>query len=172
MYDQHIEIKSSKIGLGMFSKVQIPARVPIKEFKGNIYTLEEIWKPTDPPDAYSPYLQIGPNIYLGPAGSADGADFINHSCDPNCYIHIIGTRAILYSLYVIPAGAELTFDYSTTSTDTKDMWEMKCSCQSPKCRGSISGHQYLSDVLKNTYKTKGITPLYILEPNLFMKRIK
>jgi uncharacterized protein len=172
MYDQHIEIRDSNIGKGMFTKVQIPANVPIKEFRGTIYTLDEIWKPTDPPDAYSPYLQIGPNTFLGPTGSVDGADFINHSCNPNCFIHLIGSRAILYSLYVIPANAELTFDYSTTSTDTLDMWRMNCKCNHNRCRGVISGFQLLPKDIQDNYNQRGITPMFISRPNMIRKKIK
>ena len=80
----------------------------------------------------------------------------------------MGNRAILYSLYVIPAGAELTFDYSTTSTDTLETWKMTCACGSHKCRKAISGYQYLDPTLQEEYKKKGMIPLFITTP-MFQK---
>ena len=163
MYKQYLQLEDAKNkGKGVFTTVQIPADMPILEINGPIYTDRDI-----PDKDYSRYLQVGPNIFIGPSGCVD--DYFNHSCDPNCKLHIVGNRAFLYSLYVIPARAELTFDYSTSSTDTKDNWQMECKCGSSKCRKIISGHQYLDDNLKEKYKKNGMFPLFILEPNLFQK---
>ncbi len=166
MFDQYLETRQSKTGLGMFTKTQIPANVPIKEFVGNIYTTDEL------PTNSDVYLQIGPNYFIGPVGTVRGVDYINHNCDPNCYIHVLGGRAILYSMYVIPAESELTFDYSTTSTDTYDSWKMNCECGFNKCRKLISGYQYLPQDIKDKYNQKGIIPLYISHPNMIRKRIR
>jgi len=166
MYTQYLEIKPSKIGQGLFTTRQIPVGVPITEFKGDIKTLDEL------PEDSSMYLQIGPNWFLAPTGTKEGADYINHSCDPNCTIHVVGNRAILYSLYVVPKNTELTFDYSTTSTDTYDMWKMNCQCGSYKCRRLISGFQYLKPDLQSDYTNKGMVPVFITQPNLIRKRQK
>ncbi len=163
MYKQYLEVRPRKTGRGTFTTVKIPAGVSILEMVGPVMLDREV------PDINDPnLLQVGPNTFIGASGDVD--DFINHSCDPNCKMHVVGNRAFLYSLYVIPAGAELTFDYSTTSTDTLDTWTMNCSCTSNKCRGTISGHTYLDASLKQEYTQKGMFPLYILEPNLIQKR--
>src|SRR5437868_5144002 len=104
MYTQYLEVKPCKIGFGLFTKKEIPAGVPITEFKGDICLLDQL------PEDSSTFLQIGPNWFLTPTSTVEGVDYINHNCDPNCHIHVVGSRAILYSLYVIPKGAELTFD--------------------------------------------------------------
>lgn len=166
MYDQFIEVRKSSIGLGMFTKGTIPANVPIKEFRGPILTTDEL------PHDSSIYLQVGVNVFIGPISTVNGVDFINHSCNPNCYIHVIGKRAILYSMYVIPANSELVFDYSTTSTDTHDTWKMDCVCGYNKCRRVISGYQYLPQDIKDTYEKKGIIPIYISHPTLIRKTIR
>jgi len=155
MYKQYIQIKNGKA----FSSVQIPADMPIMELTGTVILDRDI------KDDISNYTQIGPNTYLGPSGDVD--DYIAHHCDPNCKLHIVGNRAILYSMYVIPAGAEINFDYSTTSTDAATT---NCNCGSNKCRKIISGHHSLSPELKEVYKNKGMLPLYILEPNMIYKR--
>ncbi len=166
MYTQYLEVKPSKTGLGIFTKTKIPANTPITEFRGNIFDVKQL-----PADS-SIFLQIGPHSFMGPVGTLSGVDFINHSCDPNTTMHVVGNRVLLYSLYVIPPNTELTFDYSTTSTDTHDTWKMVCKCSSYKCRGIISGFQYLDPKLQEEYKNKGMVPLFISEPRLVQMREK
>jgi SET domain len=163
MFKQYLKIGDSKSGKGVFTTMQIPADAPIAEANGPVYAEAEVPNLQDPA-----ILQIGPNTFMGASGHLL-PEYINHSCDPNCAFHIVGNRAILYSLYVIPAGTELTFDYSTTSTDTHQTWKMTCSCDTHKCRGTISGHQYLSSALQEDYKNKGALPLFITFP-IFQKR--
>lgn len=161
MSKNDLEVRNSATGFGVFAKVTIPANEPIMEFTGTIVPKDKTI--LDP----ATYLQIGGNRVMGPSGSID--DYINHSCDPNCFVHIVGNRAILYSLYVINAGMELTFDYSTSSTDTLQEWSMECKCNSYKCRNIISGYQYLSDERKKEYENKGMIPIFIRMPNLISK---
>lgn len=164
MYKQYLKVKPSKngIGSGVFSTIKIPADVPILEVTGDLHTEESLPDPNHPA-----ILQIGPNLFFGPSGDVD--DYINHSCNPNCMLHIIGNRAILYSLYVIPADTELTFDYSTTSTDSLDKWSMNCLCGSSNCRKVISGFHLLSDNIKQDLKAKGMVPMFITNP-IFMRK--
>lgn len=162
MYNKYLEVKLSKTGSGVFTKIQIPAKVPIIEFTGDIIPKNKL--NLDP----SQFLQVGADRFIGPSGGLD--DFINHSCNPNCLVSIVGNRAILYSLYVIPKGYELNFDYSTSSTDTLDSWKMNCNCGHFKCRKIISGYQYLNDSLKKEYIEKGMVPLFITNPNFYSKK--
>lgn len=165
MYTRYLKVQPAKAGgNGTFTTIQIPANTAIMEITGPLRLDREI----PPEDNLSMYLQVGPNAYLGLSGAAD--DFINHSCDPNCKLYVVGNRAILYSMYVIPAGNELTFDYSTTSTDTLENWKMDCKCGSFKCRKVISGFQYLDPKLQAEYKEKGMVPMYITNPGLIQKQ--
>src|SRR5271156_4346544 len=100
MYKQYVKIQESKTGKGLFSSVRIPADAIILEITGPVLADRDIDKKAD----METYLQVGPNTFIGPSGDID--DFINHHCDPNCKLHVVGNRAFLYSLYVIPAGAE------------------------------------------------------------------
>jgi hypothetical protein len=154
MYNQYLVIKYGKNGNGIFTNVKIPASVPIFEVTGTVYVENKLPDPND-----AALIQVGPNTFIGPSGGID--DYINHSCDPNCMMHVVGNRAICYSLYTIPAGAELTYDYSTTATDSLEKWKMDCHCGSNKCRKVISGFQYLNADLQETYKNKNMIPLYI-----------
>jgi hypothetical protein len=164
MYKQYLEILPCKTGKGVFTTVQIPANVPVLEITGPILVESAI--PANAP--IDDYLQIGPNTFIGLSGGLD--DYLNHSCDPNCKMHVVGNRAFMYSLYVIPKNAQLTFDYSTTSTDTLETWKMNCQCGSFKCRKVISGNQYLPPALRQTYVEKGMLPMYITRPNLIQKK--
>lgn len=156
-YKSQLEIKPTKIGKGLFCKVDIPAKVPIFEIEGNIldHNTEEIRN-------YD--IQISMDNFIR---SATG-DFINHSCDPNVSLYVVGKRAFFNSIYLIKAGTELLYDYSTSSTDTLETWNMNCLCSSAKCRKVISGYQYLPDELKADYEKRNITALFI-KMNIFQE---
>ena len=158
MYKQYLKVGESKSGKGIFTTIQIPANVPIAEANGPVYSLDKLPNANDPA-----LLQVGSNTFMASSGHLL-PEYINHSCDPNCRFEVVGNRAILYSLYVIPAGAELNFDYSTTSTETHDTWKMDCACGSNKCRKIISGYQYLSHAMQEEYKKKSMIPLFITFP--------
>ena len=162
MYSNHIKIKDSKHGKGLFTEVKIPMNIPLFEFTGNLYKLEEL------PDKNHPaIIQVGLNAYLGPSG--DLGDYINHSCDPNCKVHCVGNRGIVYSLYDIAIGSELTFDYSTTSTDSEEQWKLDCNCGSFKCRKVISGGHRLNYELVEEMNNKGMFPRFMQNLIVFKK---
>ena len=164
MYNQYLKASNPKdgIGRGILTTVRIPANVPIIEITGEIYTEETMPDPNHPA-----LLQIGPNLYIGPSGDID--DLVNHSCNPNCMMHVVGNRAILYSLYEITPNTELTFDYSTTSTDSLEKWSMNCLCGSPNCRKVISGFHLLDVKTQEDLKKRGMVPMFITNP-IFIRR--
>jgi hypothetical protein len=63
---------------------------------------------------------------------------MNHSCDPTTWwagsITLVARRDI-------EAGEEITYDYSTADLD--HIFEMKCTCGSPRCRGTVSNRDHL-----------------------------
>lgn len=159
MYNQYLKVLPARNGDGLFTTVDIPAKAPIFECLGDFTNESNL--------AANPIsIQIGHNVFLGPSGGPN--DKINHNCNPNCYLHIVGKRAIVFSLYQIKSGSELTFDYSTTSTDTLDEWKMACNCGAANCRKLISGFQYLDPKTQEDYKNKNMIPLFITH-NIFMK---
>jgi hypothetical protein len=158
MLNNYLIVAPSKNGDGLFTSININKDSPILEMRGDLVKLEDSGK-IDAQLFENYYLQISPDTYLGPSGSID--DKINHSCKPNCYLHIIGNRVILYALHFIKAGAELTFDYSTTSTESKEDWVMQCNCGDFNCRKEISGYNYLPDSIKQSYEEKRMIPIYI-----------
>lgn len=161
MYTQYLKIAPSKFGQGVFTSVHIPGNVPIMEMTGDIFNEENA------PHDHPALLQIGKGLYLGPSG--DPSDYINHSCNPNSYLHIVGSRAILFSLHPIKADDELFFDYSTTSTDDLNKWQMECLCGAYNCRKVISGFHYLNENLQESYKKRGLVPMF-MSSTLIMKK--
>lgn len=153
MYDTYLKKAKSKIGEGVFTTTNIPAGVPVLEFGGDLFVSDAL------KHAPSQTLQIGNDLHLGPSGKI--GDHVNHSCNPNCTLHIVGNRAFLYSLHVIPADSEITFDYSTSSTDTIGDWKMECRCGLPTCRKIISGFQYLDPKLQENHAKNGLVPLFM-----------
>jgi len=155
-FKPNLEVKSAgSKGSGVFSKVMIPAKTVIYEFAGAIMTGSDLKNYNEPQNA----LQIGESLYLTKSGGLE--DYTNHSCDPNCGLRIVGNRALLVTLYVIQPGHEITFDYSTSSNDTMNSWNMNCNCGTFICRKVISGFQYLPAERQQYYIKLGIVPGYL-----------
>jgi len=152
-YHHVLKLIDTANGKGVMSLADIQPNTVIFEFKGNLYNRKNL-------NVDSPYyLQIGPDKYIGPSGDLD--DYINHSCNPNCFLYIVGSRAFLKSLYLIKSNTEITFDYSTSSTETTDQWTMNCNCGTVNCRKQISGFNNLTEQQKEFYKN--IIPDYLKE---------
>ena len=59
------------------------------------------------------------------------ARYINHSCRPNCYIHIVGGIIWIRAARKIRKGEELTYNYNTDGEGL-----IKCRCR-PGCQHLI-----------------------------------
>jgi hypothetical protein len=71
---------------------------------------------------------------------------MNHSCDPNTWWS--GGRKLI-ARRDIPAREEITYDYATA--DIEQDIEMKCTCDSGNCRGTISNRDYLDPAWQRQY---------------------
>ena len=63
-----------------------------------------------------------------------GAEYINHSCDPNLVARIVKKHILYISRRNILAGEELTVDYHFD----KKVEKVICHCGAAKCRGTIN----------------------------------
>jgi SET domain-containing protein len=71
---------------------------------------------------------------LDGARGGNGTHYINHSCEPNCYMRITRGHILFMALKDISPGEEITLDYeSTLHSDEK-----KCRCKAATCRGTIN----------------------------------
>jgi len=68
--------------------------------------------------------------------------YTNHSCDPNLAIQ---GQIVLVAMREIAAGEELTNRLG--HTDDGDH-EMACRCGSPRCRGTVTGKDWMKPELQ------------------------
>jgi SET domain-containing protein len=64
----------------------------------------------------------------------NGTHYINHSCQPNCYMKILYNHILFYALRDIHPGDEITLDYVMTLHSDKK----RCTCGAENCRGTIN----------------------------------
>ena len=150
-------LKDCKHGKGVFALKDINNGNEVLQFQGSVVGYEELPHPYTAENDY--YLQIGDGIFLGPSGSID--DFVNHSCYPNTGVLFNSGVIKLVAVTPIPAGSEITFDYSTTMDDFR--WKMDCSCGSENCRHKLDNFVDLEAEIQAKYIQLGVIPDYILQ---------
>jgi len=117
---------------GVYAAETIPARRKVIEYTGELINRKETKR-----------RGIGPHTYLftlndywtidGSVGGS-GAEYINHSCDPNLQAWIFKEHILYMSKRRIARGEELTVDYHFS----KKIGEVLCRCAAPNCRGTIN----------------------------------
>ncbi len=125
-----IEKRRSRVhGWGVFAAEAINKNKRIVHYAGEKITTRESWK------RETRYLRRG-QIWcfkLSHRWVIDGgvggniARYINHSCRPNCYAHILDGMIWIRAARRIAPGEELTYDYHTDGDAT-----IKCRCR-PDC---------------------------------------
>ncbi|MFN0104067.1 MAG: SET domain-containing protein [Bryobacteraceae bacterium] len=68
------------------------------------------------------------------AVGGSGAQYINHSCEPNCYSQILKDHILYRAKRDIQPGEELSIDYRFD----KDVDRVDCTCGAAGCRGTIN----------------------------------
>jgi len=125
--------QSSIHHLGVFAEERIPARRNVIEYVGEFVNPVESYRRTNRAKAVYTIKLDEFWIIDGSVGGS-GAEFINHSCDPNLRSRRLKGLVLLQSLRPIEAGSELTLDYHFSNEGPK----VRCRCGSPKCRGTIN----------------------------------
>lgn len=77
-------------------------------------------------------LQVGAGLHIEPAADCPLA-FLNHSCAPAAAF----TGRALHAVRDIPAGAEITIDY--TCHEAAMTAPFDCRCGAPGCLGRVAG---------------------------------
>lgn len=83
-------------------------------------------------------LMIDQNLILDLPEGSEYEAYVNHSCDPNCYID---GQVVFRALRDISPGEFFTIDYGTFMLTLSDPIP-ECNCGSEKCRGTITGTDY------------------------------
>lgn len=118
---------------GIFAAENIPSRRRVIEYTGQRIDGREVRRRRIRRHLY--LFRLDQNWAIDGAIGGSGAEFINHSCDPNLDAHISGGgRIFLISSRAIAAGEELAFDYNIVCPDA----DISCSCGTEKCRGIIN----------------------------------
>jgi hypothetical protein len=92
-------------------------------------------------------IQIEDQLFLAGAPEPEPADFINHSCHPNCGM---SGSVLVVALRDIAVGDELTYDFAMS--DGCDYDEFECGCGTSLCRGKITGHDWMLPELQLRYR--------------------
>jgi uncharacterized protein len=135
-----LRVSSSRIHrLGVFAAENIPARTRVIEYCGrklNRRPTNEVFNERWASRSPNLYYLARVDTYWAVDGAIDGsgAEFVNHSCDPNLIMMTIRKRIWLVSLRRVRRGEELSYDYSFDPRAIR----VPCHCHSPKCRGTLN----------------------------------
>ncbi|CBK19699.2 uncharacterized protein [Blastocystis hominis] len=84
------------------------------------------------------YANMVLHTYIDATHFGNESRFVNHSCDPNCAVHIIRTstlfpHVVLVALRDIQEGEEICFHYGGSNAVSS----CKCHCNAPNCQGYV-----------------------------------
>jgi SET domain-containing protein len=125
--------KSAVDGKGCFATVSFPRGRKIAEFAGEKISRREAARRM----RGRRRLRIcAINAYWNIDGSAggNGTQYINHSCEPNCFTRIMHGRIFFFALRDIEPGEEITLDYVLSYHSD----QTRCRCKALSCRGTIN----------------------------------
>ena len=136
-----LKVKRSPVhGRGVFTTRPIRKREFIIEYTGRRILWSDVPEDLDDPRTYYFGLDDETKV-IDPSVGGNEAQWINHSCDPNCKaIEDNRGRVFIEALRDIRAGDELFYDYRLIIDvpRTREIEEeSKCNCSSPKCRGTM-----------------------------------
>lgn len=117
---------------GVYAAQPIPVRRKVIEYTGERISRRETLRRGQ--DELTYLFALDSYWTLDGAVGGSGAEFINHSCDPNLYSCNLKGHIIYMSKRSIEAGEELTVDYLFS----KKIGPVPCRCGSRKCRGTIN----------------------------------
>ena len=117
---------------GVFAREPIPARRRVIEYTGQRIDRREVWRRHFREHLY--VFWVDDNWAIDAAFGGSGAEFINHSCEPNLIATVVRRRIYFTTLRAVVAGEELTLDYHLDADDVV----VKCACGASACRGTIN----------------------------------
>jgi SET domain-containing protein len=142
------EVRPSPIqGQGLFARVPIAAGEIVAVKGGHVLTVAQ-WAALEP-TLGAAEIQLAEDLFIAPVREYHRAGsmlYTNHSCDPNLAIQ---GQIVLVAMRDVAAGEELTIDWATT--DDGDH-RMTCHCGSPRCRGIVTGRDWMKPELQQRYR--------------------
>jgi SET domain-containing protein len=117
---------------GVFAEEDIPKGRKIIEYTGERISRAETARRADGPLNY--LFTLDSYWTLDGSVGGSGAQYINHSCKPNCYAWIFRGHILYMAARDIRGGEELTIDYRFEP----DVPAVRCACGTDLCRGTIN----------------------------------
>ena len=117
---------------GIYAAESIPPRRKVIEYTGERISRRETLRRGQAERTY--LFTLDDYWTLDGSVGGSGAEYINHSCDPNLYSWNFKGHILYMSKRAIKRGEELTVDYCFS----KKIERVPCRCGSPKCRGAIN----------------------------------
>ena len=92
-------------------------------------------------------IQVDDDLFFAATNyrELEDADYINHSCLPNCGIK--GSLRIV-AMRAIEVGEEITIDYAMSESSD---YKMKCECGANNCRGFVTGEDWKKQEMQRKY---------------------
>ncbi len=139
-----MEVRPSRIqGLGAFATAPIRRGTRIIEYTGERITNDEADRRYNDDATEHPRVllfSVDSRTVIDAGVGGNEAQFINHSCDPNCEAVTDKRRVFIEALRDIKPGEELLYDYNLTrhDSDAPDLEERyACHCGAGNCRGTM-----------------------------------
>jgi uncharacterized protein len=117
---------------GVFAAERIPAGRKVIEYTGERISRRETLRRAG--QKYNYLFTLNKYWTLDGGVGGSGAEFINHSCDPNLRSWNLKGHILYMSKRVIEPGEELLVDYNFE----ENMEVAVCRCGAPNCRGTIN----------------------------------
>lgn len=139
----HAQAHPEKGGMGVYAHTFVEKGELLMVWGGVIMTLEALRRLPLQQQQHS--VQVEEGLYLASVVTGD-ADYINHSCEPNA--GLAGQISVV-ALRDIEPGEEICFDYAMSDGSPYD--EFECQCGSPRCRGRVTGNDWMLPELQTRY---------------------
>lgn len=118
---------------GVYATEPIPAGRKVLEYTGEKINRRETKRRAES-SQFIYLFTLDPYWTIDGSVGGSGAQYINHSCEPNLIARIIRGHILYMSLRNIKRGEELTVDYHFD----KKVEKVMCKCGAAKCRGTIN----------------------------------
>lgn len=117
----------------MYAEEPIPANRKVIEYRGERISRRETRRRSEA-SKFTYLFTLDDYWTIDGAAGGSGAQYINHSCDPNLMSRIVRGHILYFSRRPIRRGEELTIDYRFD----KRVEKVSCSCGAKTCRGTIN----------------------------------
>lgn len=140
------EVRRSAIhGRGVFATATIKRGVRVLEYKGERITADdavEFYEDNERGRHHTFLFNVDGRTIVDAARGGNESRFINHSCEPNCFVVVERGRIYFHTGRDIFAGEEISYDYWYTTDESYSQAELRriypCRCGSRSCRGTLA----------------------------------